>query len=127
MAFHLLIGTNGKSHHKVYYWVSRTVENFDWPMECPNTTEKEKNVFARIVRGYVENGRFPSDESKFKHVEQDIWEIKPSMQLRLFGTFKGKAFVILYCIRKKKLKIPKHDLDTTRGLLKQVKEAHLEV
>lgn len=101
MPFVLAVG-NKESKYRILYWSSR-VKKFCLEQECPDVTETEWENFRYYTTQYVCTGQFPNNKTKFRKLTgyNNLYEIKPSDQLRVFGGLRGSNFIIVHCIRKK--------------------------
>ena len=74
---------------------------------CPDVTPADAKKIAMVLKRHADNG-FPNNRTKFKPVEDQLYEIKPTDQLRLIGFFKPNEqhFVIIHCERKKQDDLP---------------------
>lgn len=74
---------------------------------CPNIRDQDRDSITRTIRHFVKNGNFPPNDEKFDHFEGKIYEIK-SFQMRAYGFFRGKDFIIFLCKQKQETRARKH-------------------
>ncbi len=54
-----------------------------------------------------------------KHIEGDIWELRPLRDRILFANFDNNKFILLNCFIKKTQKTPKKEIEKAKRLLKE--------
>lgn len=84
--------------------------------DCPKVTEADKHKIAMSFKRYAINGLPKNNKQKYRHVKHNIFELKPTSQLRLLGFEGDKSFIVLFCIRKKDNKLNKNDIDKAQEL-----------
>jgi phage-related protein len=86
--------------------------------DCPAVTSEDQKKITLALARHAKDG-FPNNNEKFKKLkgEKDLFEIKPTGQLRLLGCFADKNFVVVLCIKKKQDKISKADLKKAKTRL----------
>lgn len=57
-----------------------------------------------------------------KHLEDDIWELRPIRDRILFAYYTNNKFLLLTCFMKETQKTPKREIERARRLLKDYKE-----
>ena len=57
-----------------------------------------------------------------KHLEDDIWELRPIRDRILFAYYTNNKFLLLTCFMKETQKTPKREIEKARRLLKDYKE-----
>ena len=81
----------------------------DFFCRCPKLTRADKEKIVKALTIYADKG-FPDNRQKFKPVEDGLYEVKPTTQLRMVGFFHGKVFVCVLCVRKKQDNLPPRDV-----------------
>ena len=61
-----------------------------------------------------------------KHLEDDIWELRPIRDKILFAYYTNNKFLLLTCFMKETQKTPKREIERARRLLKDYKERNGE-
>ena len=54
-------------------------------------------------------------ENVTKHLEEDIWELRPGTNRVLFFYFKDNTFVLLHHFRKKTKKTPRREIEKAKS------------
>ena len=57
-----------------------------------------------------------------KHIQDELWELRPLRDRIIFGYFENNSFVIFSRFMKKTRKTPKLEIIKARNLLKKYKE-----
>ena len=61
-------------------------------------------------------------EPYMKHLEDEIWELRPLRNRILFFAYDGKTFILLSHFIKKTQKTPRKEIETAKKLLSDYKE-----
>ncbi len=81
--------------------------------QCAPTSKDARIQFKQIVF-YIEllkkNGTRLSNE-EVKHIQGDIWELRPDDNRILYFYFKDRTFVLLHMFRKKTMKTPRKEIE----------------
>lgn len=109
-----MIIANEDQTRKVYFWAHREAGLTTDFFCCPNVTEADKGKILRAFRPFIELGKFPKNPTKYKFIEDGLYEVKPTSQLRILGSHVGTNFVVVHCIRKKQNKLPKAELEAAK-------------
>ena len=80
-------------------------------------TNKDARIQFKSIVFYIslleKNGTWmPSDITK--HIEDDIWELRPGNNRVLYYYFKDDTFVLLHMFRKKTQKTPKSEIEKAK-------------
>lgn len=102
---------------KIKRWVPSAEKRdlLDGFFSCPNTTPGDQKKITIALRIYATNG-YPNNRDKFKLLEDDIYEMKPTLQLRLLGIKEHGSFIVLLCIRKKRDDLRPQDIAKAQRL-----------
>ena len=108
---------NGKSEIKEY--IKRLHDNL---------TKNNKIEFNKIV-AYIrmlEDKGLSIGEPYIKHIEKDIWELRPLRDRILFASYDNNKFILLSIFMKQTQKTPRREIEKAKGLLKKyIKESDL--
>lgn len=88
-------------------------------------TNKDARIQLKQIRLYIQlladNGtHLPSNITK--HIENDIWELRPGNNRILYFYFDNKKFVLLHQFRKKTQKTPKSEIEKAAREVADYKE-----
>ena len=73
----------------------------------------KSNNIREIIRMLKEYGT-TAGEPYMKHVDGEIWELRPLRDRILFAAWTGKAFIILHYFMKKTQKTPQREIDKAK-------------
>ena len=101
--------------------------------EYLNDLAKHKDRDSRIkltkIRDYIkilsEYGT-RAGEPYIKHLDGDIWELRPISDRILFAAWTGESFVLLHCFAKKTQKTPPREIDKAKRNLADQRERSLD-
>ncbi len=94
------------------------IEDFLDDLEKRAATNKDARIQHKQVAQYIQ---FLADhgtrlgENITKHLDDDIWELRPGNNRVLFFYFKDDTFVLLHHFRKKTQKTPKREIDKAKS------------
>ena len=90
-----------------------------------NKADKDSRININKIRDYVailkEYGTM-AGEPYMKHLEDEIWELRPLRNRILFFAYDGKTFILLSHFIKKTQKTPRKEIETAKKLLSDYKE-----
>lgn len=91
--------------------------------------DKDSRIRAKKIQEYIgilrEYGT-RAGEPYMKHIEGDIWELRPSKDRVFFVGWHNGGFVLLHAFEKKTKKAPEREKKRAREELKDLKERGLE-
>jgi phage-related protein len=61
-------------------------------------------------------------EPQIKHIDGDIWELRPIRNRIFFAAWAGDGFVLLHHFVKKTNKTPQREINTAKSRLKELRE-----
>lgn len=94
------------------------IESFLDELERKAATNKDARVQHKQVAQHIQ---FLADhgtrlgENITKHLDEDIWELRPGNNRVMFFYFKDETFVLLHHFRKKTQKTPKREIDKAKA------------
>lgn len=85
-----------------------------------NKAEKNKDAriqYKQVVQyiQFLEDYRTKLGENVTKHLEEDIWKLRPGNNRGLFFYFKDNTFVLLHHFRKKTQKTPRREIEKAKS------------
>ena len=91
--------------------------------------DKDSRIRARKMQDYInllrEYGTFIG-EPAVKHIEGDIWELRPARDRALFVAWNNNGYVLLHAFEKHTRKTPEREKQRARDEYKDLKERGLE-
>lgn len=113
--------------HKIIFYVNRKGQStlLDYIAELEQSKSKDSRVRLNKIREYVKalavNGtRLP--ETYSKHLDGEIWELRPLSDRILFAGWVDGSFVLLHSFVKKTQKTPKREIEQAKRELADFKE-----
>lgn len=113
--------------HKIIFYkdVKGASPVADYIAELDAKRDKSSRIKLNKIRDYVmalaENGtRLP--DTYCKHIDGEIWELRPIRDRILFAAFIDGAFVLLHVFMKRTQKTPKHEIEKAKRELLDFKE-----
>ena len=113
--------------HKIIFYSDRhgsePVTEYMGELEAQNT--KDARIRLTKIRAYIkalaEKG-LPLRVELCKHIDGEIWELRPVKDRVMFAGWKGGAFVLLHCFEKKGQKTPKREIERAQREFKDFAE-----
>ena len=99
----------------------------EYIQELSGRTDKDSRVKLQKVHDYINylktEGK-KAGEPYVKHIEGEIWELRPLRDRILFAAFDGQKFVLLHHFVKKTRKIPQSEVEQAKRNLADFKERY---
>ena len=97
----------------------------DYLRELAKKNDKDSRIKANKIRDYIrmlkEYGT-AIGEPYIKHIDGDIWELRPLRDRILFAEWTGKSFILISQFAKKTQKTPRREIDKAKRLLMEYRE-----
>ena len=113
--------------HQIIFYVDRQGKSslLDYIAELENSKSKDGRIKLTKIREYVkalaENGTY-LPEKYAKHLDGEIWELRPIDDRILFAGWVNGSFVLLHSFMKKSQKTPKREIEQAKRELADFKE-----
>ncbi len=113
--------------HQILFYSSRNGKSpvKDYITELSKRKDKDSRVKLNKIRDYLkilsEYGT-RAGEPYIKHLDGDIWELRPIRDRILFASWNGKDFILLHNFVKKTQKTPPTEIDKAKKFLADYKE-----
>ena len=92
-------------------------------------TDKDSRIRARKIQEYInilsQYGTFIG-EPVVKHIEDDLWEMRPARDRVLFVAWHNNGYVLLHAFEKHTVKTPEREKKRAREEYKDLKERGVE-
>lgn len=113
--------------HKIFFYKDR---NGNEPVaayidELSRKTDKDSRVKFNKLRDYIKMLSIygtQAGEPYMKHLDGEIWELRPLRDRILFAAWYNDGFVLLHCFMKKTQKTPAREIDKAKRELADMKE-----
>lgn len=110
---------------EIYEDIHGNSEVNDYFEGLQKSKSKDDRIKANKIRMYMrllkEYG-LTLNEPYIKHLEEDIWELRPLRERFLFAYWTGNKFVILSHFMKQTQKTPKAEIEKAKKLFEDYKE-----
>ena len=113
---------------EVYFYEDRSGNSpiLDFIKDLSQKTDKNSRINHKKINDYIqvlsEYGK-AAGEPYIKHLDGDIWELRPIRGRILFACWTGKGFILLHHFQfKKTQKTPKCEIDQAKRNLKDIRE-----
>ena len=97
--------------------------------ELASKNDKDSRIKLNKIRDYMkilkEHGTRVG-EPYVKHIEDEIWELRPLRDRILFVGWDGNRFILLHCFMKKTQKTPKREIEQAKRNMKDLVERSIE-
>lgn len=113
--------------HQIIFYIDRQGKSslLDYIAELEKSKSKDSRIKLTKIREYVKalsiNGTF-LPETYVKHLDGEIWELRPIDNRILFAAWVDGTFVLLHSFVKKTQKTPKREIDQAKRELADFKE-----
>lgn len=113
--------------HKIVFYVDKKGKSqlLDYLNELEQINSKDSRIKLTKIREYVKalalNGTF-LPEKYVKHLDGEIWELRPLDNRILFAGWVDGAFVLLHSFIKKTKETPKQEIEQAKRELLDFKE-----
>lgn len=98
---------------------------YEYLKDLSQRTDKDSRINSNKINDYIqvlsEHGK-NAGEPYIKHLDGDIWEIRPIRGRILFASWTDKGFILLHYFKKKTQKTPKREIDRAKRNLKDMQE-----
>ena len=117
--------------HQIIFYVDKRGKSslLDYISELENQKSKDGRIKLTKIRDYIkalaENGTY-LPENYVKHLDGEIWELRPISDRILFAGWVDGAFVLLHCFEKKTQKTPQREIEQAKRELQDFKERNRE-
>lgn len=92
-------------------------------------TDKDSRVKVNKIYDYIDYLRDAGPQARepyVKHLDDEIWELRPIRDRILFAAWEGQRFILLHHFVKKTQKTPQREIDRARRNLTDYKERSKE-
>lgn len=113
--------------YNIYFYKDKRGKEpvLDYIQSVAGRSDKDSRIKANKIRDYVKYLRqegLNSGEPYVKHLDNEIWELRPLRDRVLFASWQDDGFVLLHHFVKKTQKTPRWEIDKAKKNLKKYKE-----
>lgn len=113
--------------YKIYFYKDKNGNEpvAEYIMELSNKKDKANRIKLNKIRDYIKvlsDYGIQAGEPYLKHLDGDIWELRPLRDRILFVGWKNGSFVLLHQFMKKTQKTPKREIEKAKRELSDLIE-----
>lgn len=117
--------------HEIYFYKDRNEKEqvADYLAELANKKDKDSRIKLNKIRDYIKilsKYGTQAGEPYIKHLEGDIWELRPLRDRILFVGWINDSYVLLHIFMKKTQKTPAREIDKAKRELADLIERGLK-
>lgn len=112
--------------YKIYFYKDKAgkepVAEYLW--ELSSKHDKNSRIKLNKIRDYIkvlEQFGLSSGEPYIKHIEDDLWELRPIRDRIFFISWYGDSFVLLHHFLKKSQKTPRKEIEAAKRKINDLK------
>ena len=113
--------------YEIYFYKDKNGKEpiIEYLQKLDKNKDKDSRIKLNKIRDYVKvlstYGTY-AGEPYIKHIEGDIWELRPLSDRIFFVTWYKNGFMLLHHFTKKKQKTPSKEIEKAKRELKDLKE-----
>lgn len=105
--------------HKIVFYSDRNGKEpvYEYMQELSKNNTKDTRIKLNKIRSYVKAlSEFGTQigEPYVKHLDGDIWELRPIRDRILFAAYVNGSYVLLHCFLKQTQKTPKREIEQAK-------------
>lgn len=113
--------------YKIYFYRDKNGKEpvLDYLRELSKKRDKNSRIKANKIQDYIEVLRQHGTrigEPYVKHLDGEIWELRPIRDRILFAAWNGENFVLLHCFMKRTRKTPPREIEQAKRNLADYRE-----
>ena len=128
---HTMCMRSEERKYKIYFYKDRQgkepIAEYIQSLVCRN--DKESRIKAAKIQSYISYLRkegTAAGEPYIKHIEGEIWELRPLRDRIFFAAWDGEGFILLHYFIKKTQKTPQREIDQAKRNLADHKKRSKE-
>jgi len=113
--------------HEIIFYEDKNGNSpvYEFMQDLSKRTDKNSRINLNKINDYIEtlstNGK-QAGEPYIKHIEGDIWELRPIKNRVFFASWSNEGFILLHHFQKKTQKTPQCEIDQAKRNLKDAQE-----
>ena len=117
--------------HKIYFYKDRNNKEpvLDYLRALSSKKDKDSRIKANKINDYIEILKqygTQAGEPYIKHLDEEIWELRPLRDRILFVAWYNGSYVLLHTFMKKTQKTPKREIEQAKRELADLIERGLD-
>lgn len=111
--------------HKIYFYEDKNGSSpvYEYIKKLSINQNKDKRINFTKINDYIQllskNG-ITIGEPYIKHIEDEIWELRPIKNRIFFASWKDESFILLHHFHKKTKKTPKREIEEAKRNLNEI-------
>ena len=113
--------------YKIYFYEDKNGYSpvYEYIQALARKTDKDSRINHDKINDYIQvlrdNGK-QAGEPYIKHIDGEIWEIRPIRGRIFFASWTDNGFILLHHFQKKTQKTPKREIEQAKRNLKDIQE-----
>ena len=112
---------------KVFFYSDKNGNEpvFEYIQELVNKTDKNSRIKATKIRDYIKYLQRMGNHVKepyAKHIDGEIWELRPIRDRILYAAWDGSSFILLHIFQKDTQKTPRREIEQAKRNLADYRE-----
>ena len=113
--------------YEIYFYEDKDGNSpiFEYIEALSERTDKNSRINLKKIQDYLrilrEHGK-AAGEPYIKHIDGEIWEIRPRRGRILFASWTASGFILLHHFVKKTQKTPQREIDQAKRNLRDIQE-----
>ena len=102
---------------------------FEYIQELTSKTDKDSRIKATKIQDHIKYLRRVGTQARepyAKHLDGEIWELRPIRDRVLYAAWDGDSFILLHHFMKKTQKTPKREIEQAKRNLADYRERSKE-
>ena len=117
----------GRYMYKIIFYrdVKGNEPVFQYIQELSSKTNKDSRINLTKIQDYINTLKMygtSAGEPYMKHLEEDIWELRPIRNRIFFAAYTDDGFILLHHFLKKTQKTPKREIERDKNELEDFRE-----
>lgn len=122
-----MIGKGNKYLHKIFFYKDKSGNEpvLEYMYELADRKDKDSRIKLNKINDYIQALSVYGtqlSENYVKHLDGDIWELRPIRNRILFVGWQNGSFVLLHHFMKKSQKTPRKEIDKAKRELNDLIE-----
>ena len=113
--------------YEIYFYEDKDGDSpiYDYLQALSQRTDKSSHISHNKINDYIEvlsqHGK-AAGEPYIKHIDGEIWELRPIKDRIFFAGWTDKGFILLHHFKKKTQKTSKREINQAKRNLKDIQE-----
>lgn len=114
--------------YKIHFYKDKQENQpvLEYMLDLQKQHDKDSRIKIKKIRDYINilaTYGVSAGEPYIKHIEGEIWELRPLRDRIFFVAWNGNSFILLHHFMKKTQKTPKAEIEKAKRELTEIKES----